>query len=526
MTLALKLTPLSLALALVITSLPATLSPAQAQVRLPSLGESVSEDVGVGAEKKLGDEIMRQVRRDADYIDDPLLLDYVQSVWSRLVAAARERGDIGADTDGVFAWEAFLVRDRSFNAFALPGGYVGVHLGLIAAAGTRDELASVLGHELSHVTQRHIARSISSSSRQSLVGMAAMILGVVAASRANSGDGINAAIIGSQAAMMQGQLNFSRDMEREADRIGFQVMTEAGYSPQGMAAMFEKLENASRLNDSGNYPYLRSHPLTTERIGEARMRAQASAQAAPAVVTPEHLVMQARARVLGDTGVSALRRAQSQSADSDRHPPAAERMAALYGSALASQQLREPQRAQAALDAARALAGTDTAVQRAFTLLQAQIWLDSGAAPRALAALQAIDDHSRPLMLMRAQAALDAARAAGMARTDPLRQGTDALQTWVADHPQDATAWSLLAQANTQQGLRLRAVRAEAEERAALGDLTGAIDRLRAGQRMARSGLQGGNDFVDASVIDARLRQIDALRRQLYADANRQPPRD
>ncbi|MFN6993683.1 MAG: M48 family metalloprotease, partial [Aquincola tertiaricarbonis] len=244
-----KLSALSLALAAALSCLPPAWSPAQAQVRLPSLGDSVSEDVGVGAEKKLGDEIMRQVRRDPDYIDDPLLLDYVQTAWTRLVNTARARGDIGADTDGVFAWEAFLVRDRSFNAFAFPGGYVGVHLGLIAAAGTQDELASVLGHELSHVTQRHIARSIASSSRQSLVGMAAMILGVMAASRANSGDGINAAIVGSQAAMMQGQLNFSRDMEREADRVGFNVMTEAGFSPQGMGAMFEKLENASRLND-------------------------------------------------------------------------------------------------------------------------------------------------------------------------------------------------------------------------------------------------------------------------------------
>ena len=113
------------------------------------------------------------------------------------------------------------MRDRSVNAFALPGGYVGVHLGLIAMTGTRDELASVLAHELSHVTQRHIARGIANSKRQSLIGLAAMILGVLAASRAGSADGANAAIVGGQAAAIQGQLNFSRDMEREADRIGF-----------------------------------------------------------------------------------------------------------------------------------------------------------------------------------------------------------------------------------------------------------------------------------------------------------------
>ncbi|MEF7615214.1 M48 family metalloprotease [Aquincola sp. MAHUQ-54] len=515
---------LILALAAALLAPPLAAPPAQAQVRLPSLGDAVSDDVGVGSEKRLGDEIMRQIRRDPDYIDDPLLLDYVQRLWSRLVAAARQRGDIGADTDAVFAWEAFLVRDRSFNAFALPGGYVGVHLGLIATAGTRDELASVLGHELSHVTQRHIARSISSSSRQSMVGMAAMILGVLAASRANSPDGINAAIVGSQAAMIQGQLNFSRDMEREADRIGFNVMTEAGFSPEGMGAMFEKLENASRLNDSGNYPYLRSHPLTTERIGEARTRAQAAGHADAATPTPEHLLMQARARVLGDPMVASLRRVQAQAGESDRTQAAPQRMAALYGSALASSQLRETQRAQASLDAARALAGDDAAAQRILSMLQARIWLDGGEAPRALALADSLDDGSRPVMLMRAQAALDAARAARSPQSDALRRGTDLLQTWVAEHPQDATAWSLLAQCNAHQGLPLRAVRAEAEERAALGDLNGAIDRLRAGQRLARDAAPGRTDFIDASVIDARLRQIDALRRSLQADSRNGPP--
>ena len=261
---------------------------------------------------------MAELRRDPDYLDDPLLLDYVQSLWAPLLVAARQRGDITAETDTALAWEIFLVRDRSVNAFALPGGFVGVHLGLIAMTTSRDELAAVLAHEMSHVTQRHIARGIANSSRQSLVGVAAMLLGVLAASRgggAGSADAAQAVIVGSQAAMVQGQLNFSRDMEREADRVGWGVHNGAGFAPMGVAAMFEKLENASRLNDNGAYPYLRSHPLTVERIGEARTRVEAAAGPRSAAQSPlDHQLMQTRARVLMDSSVPALRRLQSQEA--------------------------------------------------------------------------------------------------------------------------------------------------------------------------------------------------------------------
>ena len=129
---------------------------------------------------------MREIRRDPDYSDDPLLLEYLESIWQPLVTQARRSGHIGADTDERFAWQAFLVRDRSVNAFALPGGYVGIHLGLMAMAASRDELASVLAHEMSHVTQRHIARSIANSKRQSLLGLATLLAGIVVASRAGS----------------------------------------------------------------------------------------------------------------------------------------------------------------------------------------------------------------------------------------------------------------------------------------------------------------------------------------------------
>ena len=199
---------------------------------LPSLGDNL--ELSAGAERRIGDRIAASIYRDRDYIDDPVLEDYLQSIWQPLMAAARARGELNVELDERFAWTLFLIRDRSIKAFALPGGYFGVHLGLISAVSSRDELAAVLGHELSHVTQRHISRLITQQSRQTPLLIAAMILGALAASKSSQfGD---AALVGGQALAVQSQLNFSRDMEREADRVGFGVMTDAGFDSHGVSS--------------------------------------------------------------------------------------------------------------------------------------------------------------------------------------------------------------------------------------------------------------------------------------------------
>jgi len=510
--------------------------------RLPSLGEPDSGEITEGAERRIGEFIMRQVRRDPAYLDDPLLLSYTQALWNPLLQVARARGEIVTETDLAFAWETFLIRDKSINAFALPGGFVGIHLGLIAQAATTDELAAVLAHELTHVTQRHIVRSNSSARRQSALGLAGMLLGLLAAARSGSPDLAQATIMGSQAAMAQGQLNFSRDMEREADRIGFTIMTEAGYNGAGVAAIFERLQRANRLNDSGSFPYLRSHPLTVERIGEAQSRLQQAAaqtqSASPGTpggpvtqsvriteqrISPPlpshelHQLMRARARVLMESNVPALRRWQALAAQ-DGSPD--ERLATLYSATLASVILAEPRVAQRHLQdlLARPLRASSRPV---IDLLEAEVAVADGQAYRATARLESLDGRDRAVRMARVEAALKWLQQAADVRErwkarQALQLHTDGLATWVIDHRHDALAWSLLSVCHQALEQPLRAVRADAEARWALGDLNGALDRFKAGQRLVRN--SRAPDHVEASVIDSRLRDLERERRRAFAE--------
>ncbi len=478
------------------------------------MGDAASDDLSVGAERRYGEQIMQEVRRDPAYLDDPILLEYLNSLWQPLVATASRRGDVDLDAVSKFHWEVFLVQDRSVNAFALPGGFVGVHLGLIAMTSSRDELASVLAHELSHVTQRHIARSIASASRQTTIGMVAMILGMIAASRSGNADMASAAVAGSQAAMIQGQLNFSRDMEREADRIGYGVYRDSGFDPAGMGSMFDKLDRANRLNDAGGFPYLRSHPLTVDRLAEARARVPfASAQDAAGDVV--HAMMQARAKVLMDQGVSELHR---NLASSGPGGDTARNAGAVYAAVMSAALLKDLRRTRMLLDELTGLFGPDASNDtiRQVSMLRADSMLEFGdtAAAKSVLFAQAAE-VSRPALILSARAALaDHDQSVAETGTDavPLRQVEQRLYAWVAQHRWDAATWALIAQAEDRLGNRLRSIRAQAEVRAASGDVNAAIDRLRTAQRQSRRA--GGADLVDASVIDARLKELQEMQRE------------
>jgi len=491
--------------------------PAHAQ--LPTLGDG--SDMAAGAERRLGDRIARELYRDPDYIDDPVLVEYVQQIWERLVVAAKARGEMSPELQERFAWEILLGRDRSVNAFALPGGYMGVHLGLIGVVTSEDELASVLAHEMSHVTQRHISRLMTQQSRQTPLLLASLVLGALAASK--SPDAANALILGGQAVAAQNQLNFSRDMEREADRVGYGVMTQAGYSGQGFVSMFEKLQQASRINDNGSFPYLRSHPLTTQRIADMQQRHQLEAST-PAGTAPDlaHAMVAARARALANRAADVERLWLSEpdlagfaSLDAPR------RAASLYAATLISLRQRDFARARGFAARLTKEVQGHPAAERQARLLAAELELAAGAPLRAQELLAADPASAgwagklrRPEMILKTQAQLQL----GQAGTAPAGGSmADALQTWLATHPKDATVWQLLASVYRLEQQPLRAIRAEAEAQVAQRDYAAAMDRFRAGQDFARHSTAAA-DHVEASIIDTRARDVQTILREQAAE--------
>lgn len=475
---------------------------------LPSLGDGQS--LTTAQERKLGDRIIRELYRDPDYLDDAVLTEYVQDILASLMKAAQQRGELTEEQAERFAWRILLGRDKQVNAFALPGAYFGVYLGLISVTGTRDELASVLAHELSHVTQRHIARLIAQQDRLTPLMIGSMLLGALAASR--SPDAGAAMMVGGQALVQQTQLNFSRDMEREADRIGFGLMQPAGYAQQGFVGMFDRLQQANRINDKGDWPYLRSHPLTTQRIADMRSRLGKEAGSAEPPATLEHLMMVARARVLMQTNTQVLRQYADDPQDAGFAAKSrGQKVGGLYAAALSELKLQHPDRARASIAALKELTRNDAAALRKAQLLSAEVELAAGDASAALAQLdkdtqKITADAGRPELMARAQTLLPLQRASEI---------TGALQTRVAAHPDDAGAWMMLARVWRQQNQPLRAVRAEAEAQMAQHDYAAAVDRFKAGQDLAR---KGGGDFYDASIIDTRLREAESALREQASD--------
>ncbi|OYT92180.1 MAG: peptidase M48 [Burkholderiales bacterium PBB3] len=491
---------------------------------LPNLGDG--SDMTLGAERRLGDRIARSLYRDLDYVDDPVISDYLQGIWQPLLAAARERGELPADMDEAYAWEIWMSRDRTVNAFALPGAYFGMHLGLIATVSNHAELASVMAHELSHVTQRHISRMMSRQSAQAPWMIGAMILGVLAASK--SIDGANAMIMGGQAAAAQTQLNFNRDMEREADRVGYLVATQAGYAPQGFVTMFEKLQQASKLTDNTNFPYLRSHPLSTERMADMQSRIPQGI-GGPTVLVPlemDHAMVSARARVLSKTAVDALL------AWNDEAKPAAlqrlplqQQAGVLYGATLAAAKLRDAPQAQALLRRLEMVVKDDTAARNLARLLAAEIQLMQGNPAQALVLLQqspgATEPAASPAAMQEVAGQPPMPALVGRAKlffsaqaaTQSGAPKTEALQDWVANHPRDAQAWQLLAHAYVAQARPISAIRAEAEASVAQMDYAAALARLRSAQDQIRAD-RAGVDHIEASIVDTRARQIDVLARE------------
>jgi len=238
-----------------------------AEINLPDIGSPADAVLSKNEEAQLGRAIMRQVRASGELVEDPQVTEYINEIGHRLAAHA--------NTDGDHEFTFFVVDNPVINAFALPGGFIGVHTGLLEATRNEDELAGVLSHEIAHVTQRHIARSIHANQRQSILSTAIM-LGAVLAGVAGgaSGDAMQGAIAVAQGSAAQSQINFTRQNEYEADRVGISALAAAGFDPQGMGSFFEVLSRGMTPHEYRVPEFLQTHPVSSARIAEARGRAR------------------------------------------------------------------------------------------------------------------------------------------------------------------------------------------------------------------------------------------------------------
>lgn len=267
----------------------ADLSPTFSIADLPDIGEPADKSMSPADERRLGGEVVAQLYRYQIIDEDPVLKDYLIKVSQRLLAFSN-----APDT----AIRVFTIADRRINAFALPGGYIGINRGLLMAAESESEMAGVMAHEIAHVTQRHIARTQEATSAASLATWAAAVLAVILGG--GSSDVVMGALAAGGAINAQRQINYTRSHELEADRLGIQTLSAAGYNPYGVVDFFSTLEQQSRLYGTGIPEILRTHPLNTRRIAEARSRA-ANMPPVENENNAEFELMRARARVLSQS---------------------------------------------------------------------------------------------------------------------------------------------------------------------------------------------------------------------------------
>lgn len=236
---------------------------------LPDLGDSSDASISEPQERAIGKRIMQEIRGDRAFVEDAELKAYIGALGTRMIAASR-----GTTNDNRRDFEFFLLNDESINAFALLGGFVGLHSGLVLTSTTESELAGVVGHEIAHILQRHQSRGADAQKSGALLQLLGLAAAIVAArsSSSSSGQATEAALATTAALQYQNQLNYSRDFEREADRLGIQIMARAGFDPAGMVGFFERMLRANRHNEGKAPGYLQTHPLTTERIADMQNR--------------------------------------------------------------------------------------------------------------------------------------------------------------------------------------------------------------------------------------------------------------
>ncbi len=447
---------------------------------LPELGESARAEFSPQLERKIGESIMNEIRlSEPSYVDDPEINDYLNRLGSRLVeASGNPTGD----------FNFFAIRDNMVNAFAMFGGFIGVNTGTILTAQSESELAGVLAHEISHVTQNHLARQIAKEKQNTIPSMIAMAVGILAA-RSNSS--VAAATISSaQAGVVQAQLAYTREYEREADREGYKTLEKSGFDVRGMGDFFERLQNSGRLYENSAPVYLRSHPLTVERISDMQNRSQNSPYK-QVVSGLDFYLVRAKIRALMGTPREAVSYYETQLSEKKYVSQAAAR----YGLIYALMRAKDSAGAQREMEGLRALKVASPMIAG----LAAEIQMNVGDLTGALAiyrdALQRFP-QAKSLIYGNAEALY-----AGKQYEQCLKFLDAQLQLNFGDFK----LYDMQAKAYSALGKRLQQHRALAEFYMLQGRLGQALEQLQFAQQAT-----DGN-FYEQSAVDARLRELRKL---------------
>ncbi|MEI7612869.1 MAG: M48 family metalloprotease [Betaproteobacteria bacterium] len=448
---------------------------------LPDLGESARSDFSPQLERRLGESIMNEIRlREPSYVEDPEVNDYLNRLGHRLA-------DASSNPTGDFHF--FAIRDNSVNAFAMYGGFIGVNTGTLLTAQSESELAGVVAHEIAHVTQNHLARQISKQKQASIPSMIAMAVGLLAA-RSNSAVAAGT-IMSSQGAVIQAQLAYTRDFEREADRMGYMSLEKAGFDVRGMSAFFGRMQKAGHLYETNAPVYLRSHPLTVERLSDMQNREQSSPYRQVLSSLDFHLI---RAKLRAQMGTP--REAVSEFDAQLKEKKYASQAATRYGLAVAQLRAKDTAGAQREMEALQSL----KVLSPLIAGLGAEIKSRLGDLPAAQAiyrdALQRFPE-AKSLVYGYAEALY-----AGQRFEQTLQFIDSQLQLSFADYK----LYGLQAKTYAALGKRLLQHRAQAEFYFLQGQLGPAVEQLQFAQQAA-----DGN-FYEQSAVDARLRELRKLR--------------
>ena len=442
---------------------------------LPELGDVSATVLSPLQEQAIAEQIMRQVAVSQDVIRDPEISDYIEALGNRLASN-------GPDKRQRFYF--FVVQDPTINAFAMPGGVIGIHTGLMLSANTESELAGVLGHEIGHVTQRHLARMLASQKYDMFKNIAGLAIALLVA-RSNPQLATGAATTVS-ALGVQSQLDYTRDHEREADRIGLQILDSGGFDVRGMPSFFQVMQRGTRFEGSAP-SFLRTHPLTSERIADVSNRVERMAYRQVVDSIEFHLV-RAKLRANHGSPESAIIQFEQNLQERRFQNEAAEH----YGLAVA--QLRK----------------------NAFTKVETElIWLKKNAAPHAM-----IENLAARLEVSRNKPQqAEQHYAAALARYPEsraliygyaehfiaIRKPDDAVKLILSKHglySEDAHLYDLLAKAYSMQNKSLLSHQAMGEAYYRKYDLRRAIEQM----DLAAKANDG--DFYQQSIVEARLKEF------------------